>query len=336
MIVAVPIYWSLGTVIDKSGTALSFMSAVPLWALILTPLPIATFIARLISYRADAHLFGRQWTPRDICQLAFWRTISSTVALLLVATGLEEIYSRNIVGLIWMLGAGMAALIGSVRLRAAEGLIPRPVKSGELYKRSLVMAKRMRVPLRQVCVVPFGRGRLTNAYGGRTRIAITDDYGHWLQGSQLDFVVAHELAHVKQRDAVKTVLTMAVVFALLSATTFGMPRLPIHWRILFNFVSILFPLMVFYALSRRHEYVADRLAVKATNEPETAIRALAGLYRHTEVPVERSRFLELFSTHPGLWRRIDAIARFGGVAPEQVSEVRMSFTEAAEANVNCN
>jgi len=31
-----------------------------------------------------------------------------------------------------------------------------------------------------------------------------------------------------------------------------------------------------------------------------------------------SRFAELFSTHPGFRRRIDAIARLGGVSPESI------------------
>jgi hypothetical protein len=34
---------------------------------------------------------------------------------------------------------------------------------------------------------------------------------------------------------------------------------------------------------------------------------------------------------PGLWPRIGAIARLGGVSSEYVSEVRMSFTEAVAA-----
>jgi len=170
---------------------------------------------------------------------------------------------------------------------------------------------------------------LTNAYGGQTLIAVTDDYGHWLHGSQLDFVVGHELAHVKQKDAVKTLVTIAGMFFALSAMTFFIPPLPMRWRIFFNFGVILFPLMMFYALSRHREYAADRLAVEATGEPEMAIRALASLYRHAEVPTERSKFAELFSTHPGLWRRIDTIARLGGVSPEHVSDVRGSFMEAA-------
>jgi Zn-dependent protease with chaperone function len=284
-------------------------------------------IARIFTYRSDAYVFGRQWTNWDLFRLALWRTASSTLALLMVAVAMEELYARSFAGFGWLLGAGVVALIGKLRLRTAEGFIPRPVKSGELYKRALVLSKRMNVPLSRVCVVPFGRGHLTNAYGGRSQIAITDDYGHWLHGSQLDFVIGHELAHAKQNDALKTLATMAVIYATLAAATLLMSYLPLKAQFVHAFLTILLPLPMFYALSRHHEYVADRLSVEATGEPEMAIRALAGLYRHADVPAERSPFAELFSTHPALWRRINAIARLGGVSPEFLVRTRESFTE---------
>jgi Zn-dependent protease with chaperone function len=194
------------------------------------------------------------------------------------------------------------------------------------------MSKKMGVHLERVCVVPFGRGRLTNAFGGKTQIAVSDDYGHWLHGSELDFVVGHELAHAKHQHALKSVIMMGGMFAVLSAATFVMPQLPVTWRIVLSFGAILLPLTVFYALSRRHEYLADRLAVEATGEPEKGIHALINLYRRAEVPAERSSFLEWFSTHPSLWHRINAIAQFGGVPTEYLTEVQLSFKESAAAD----
>jgi Zn-dependent protease with chaperone function len=105
--------------------------------------------------------------------------------------------------------------------------------------------------------------------------------------------------------------------------------MPALLRILFNFSVIILPLIAFYALSRHHEYAADSLAVESTGEPEMAIRALVSLYRRTEVPTEHNSLMELFSTHPSLWRRIDAIALVGQVSPAYVSDVRASFAEAA-------
>jgi Zn-dependent protease with chaperone function len=98
-------------------------------------------------------------------------------------------------------------------------------------------------------------------------------------------------------------------------------------RVTFNFAVILIPLVSYYALSRHHEHAADKVAVEATGQPEIGIRALVNLYRHLEVPTERSKILELFSTHPGLWNRVEEIARLGQVSPDLVSAIRESFSE---------
>jgi Zn-dependent protease with chaperone function len=201
-----------------------------------------------------------------------------------------------------------------VRLQSAEGIKPRTVKSGELYKRSLVLSKRMGVRLRRVCVVPFGKGRLTNAYGGWSTIAVTDDYGHWLDGSELDFVIGHELAHVKCKHGLKKMLAISGVFGLAAVLIFAVPHSLGGWRVLSNFAVILTPLVGFYLLSRHCEYAADRGAVEATGETEVAIRALTSLYEHTGVPTSSSRLQELFSTHPSLSRRLEAITRLGQCA----------------------
>jgi hypothetical protein len=84
MISAVPVWWWLCLVLNKAGSNLSFFIAPAAWVLLL-PLSVSILIARLVTYRSDANVFGRQWTGRDILRLAFWRTVSSTFALLVVA-----------------------------------------------------------------------------------------------------------------------------------------------------------------------------------------------------------------------------------------------------------
>jgi len=48
------------------------------------------------------------------------------------------------------------------------------------------MAKDMKTPLKRVYVVPAGRGHLTNAYGLSESIAVTDNYGKFLDRAELD------------------------------------------------------------------------------------------------------------------------------------------------------
>lgn len=315
MIVAVPVWWSLTVVLRRSANAVG-LSSVPLWFLLVIPLSTSMLIARLVVCKADAYVFAKKWAGSDVFRLAFWRTASSTIPLLILAAGIERIYDRQITGFAWMVCAAILTVLGKFELREAEGLKPRPVKSGELYKRSMVMSKKMGVRIRQVCVVPFGKGRLTNAYGGIRQIAVTDDYGHWLHGAQLDFVICHELAHVRQKDALRSLAIMGGLFLLVAIVLLVMPRPSMALKIFLNFAALLFPLMVFYALSRRKEYDADRLSVEATGEPAAALRALAGLYARADMPSQLNKFVELFSTHPGLTSRIGAIAKHGGISAE--------------------
>jgi hypothetical protein len=81
-----------------------------------------------------------------------------------------------------------------VGLRLAEGLKMRGVKSGELYKRTVYLARQMKVPVKQVMMVPPGRGQLTNAYSlGSGSIAMTENYSQFLVGAQLDAVIGHDM-----------------------------------------------------------------------------------------------------------------------------------------------
>jgi len=108
-------------------------------------------------------------------------------------------------------------------VRVAEGIKLQRVKSGEVYKRAFAIAKDMRTPLKRVYIVPAGRGHLTNAYGLSESIAVTDNYGKFLDRAELDFVIGHELGHVKGKHGRKTVLIMAIVFATLAAMCFCSP-----------------------------------------------------------------------------------------------------------------
>jgi Zn-dependent protease with chaperone function len=204
--------------------------------------------------------------------------------------------------------AGTFAFVGTVFFRVAEGIKFRTVKSGELYKRAHVLSKRIGIRLDRVSVVPFGRGRLTNGYGGRNQVALTDDYGHWLHGPELDFVIAHELSHCKQKHGIKKLSATTGLFAFSAAIAAWAPR-PAFGTVVLNFCAILLPLMASDALSRGFEYAADRGAVELTGEPDAGVKSLTDMYRHTEVPAQSSRFQELFSTHPVLSRRLNKIRR---------------------------
>lgn len=240
---------------------------------------------------------------------------------MLVATGFDAMYGRRLVGLFWLIFAAILAMFGTFRLRVAEGIKLQRVKSGEVYKRAFVMAKDMRTPLKRVYVVPTGRGHLTNAYGLSESIAVTDNYGKFLDRAELDFVIGHELGHVKGKHGRKKLLIMTVVFAMLAVMCFTLPPVFIRFRPVFNFFLLLIPMLTFYFLSRRFEYAADKSSVEFTHDIKAAIRALSNLYDFTQSPTRCDRFTELFMTHPSLEHRAAAIGRITQKPGENISEL---------------
>jgi Zn-dependent protease with chaperone function len=268
MLVNVAAWWALwdiqshSVLIPKLALRFGWTDAAFLKPLLFFVLPVGTIFAlHAVCYSLDRTFIGRRWTATDVMRLAFWRTTSPTIAMLLVATGFDAMYGRRLAGIFWLIFAAIVAMLGTFRLRVAEGIKLQRVKSGELYKRAFAMAKDMRTPLKRVYIVPAGRGHLTNAYGLSESIAVTDNYGKFLDRAELDFVIGHELGHVKGKHGRKKLLMMIIVFATLAVICFFFPPILIRFRPLLNFFLLLMPTLTFYFFSRRFEYAADKSSV---------------------------------------------------------------------------
>ena len=85
------------------------------------------------------------------------------------------------------------------------------------------------------------------------------------------------------------------------------------------YVGYLATMFTRFALSRRREYMADAGSVEITHRPESMMKALQRIAGHDHMPhatadvalmcIENSQpFLGLFSTHPPISARIEAIA----------------------------
>lgn len=302
----------------------------PLPISLLIPFTAAVLIAQLVTYCLDTTFVGRRWTAQDLCRLSLWSTLSFAVPLLAITIGLDAIFNRHFYGVFWIAGAGVLSMIAAVKLRSAEGIKPRQVKSGDLYKRAVVLSKKMGVRLDKVSVVPFGRGRLTNAFGGWRGITVTDDYGHWLRGAQLDFVVGHELGHLDQKHGLKKLLVIVSTVSSLIIFDIFSPSASQVWRIAMWWVTVFVPLLTFYFMSRRFEYEADRSAADLVDQGEIGIAALLSLYRRTGAPTSSSFLEELFSTHPSLQKRIRKIALVSGVSDERVKQAEQEILALVE------
>jgi len=183
--------------------------------------------------------------------------------------------------------------------------------------------------------------RVPNAFAtGRNQknaaVCVTTGLLKTLNQDELEGVLAHELAHVKNRDVM--VMTIA---SFLSTIAFMIVR----WGAFFGggrrrqggggiIVAILISLVVWIisyilirALSRYREYAADRGAAVITGKPSALASALMKISGEMEkipskdmrdeaemnaffiIPISKGAIARLFSTHPPTEKRIDQLNR---------------------------
>ncbi|MES3630224.1 MAG: zinc metalloprotease HtpX [Longimonas sp.] len=202
----------------------------------------------------------------------------------------------------------------------------------ELYDMVDRLRKRADLPMPRVCIIPqdqpnaFATGR--NPQNGV--VAVTQGIMRTLSRDELEGVIAHELAHIKNRDILisSVAATMAAAITLLARFGFffgGRDQ---------NFVSmllmmILAPLaavLIQMAISRSREYVADRDGADIAGNPRGLANALQRLERAAQQRPMRggseatshlfivnpfsggmSGLRTLFSTHPSTEERISRL-----------------------------
>jgi len=195
------------------------------------------------------------------------------------------------------------------------------LKTGELRNRALGMAKQTGVLIDHVFMVPAGKGHLTNAFGMSNAIGLTDSRGKYLTKPQVDYVIAHELGHIKLKHGRKHLLLVLTIFSIMTVLLFRLSRYAPSLKPVAQVTVIFGFLGTSYFFSRKFEYAADEFAVEFTGDPEIAIRALSRLRNVNEVPAQHSRFSELFMTHPSYKRRVDAICNVGNISARQLDRI---------------
>ncbi len=204
-----------------------------------------------------------------------------------------------------------------------------------LYKMVEDLAYNADIPMPRVYIVPskqpnaFATGRDPN----HAAVAVNVGLMEMLNQDELAGVIAHELAHIKNRDTLTMTVTSTMAGALTVLARFAMfaPRSnnrnanPIVGLLL----VILAPLaaaMIQFAVSRTREYEADRHGAWICGNPLWLADALEKLGRgvshiHNEVAERRPEMAslyivnplrggsgdKLFSTHPSLENRIQRL-----------------------------
>ena len=196
------------------------------------------------------------------------------------------------------------------------------------------------LPMPRIAVV---NSSMPNAFAtGRNQknavVAVTTGIMQKLDSSELEAVLAHELTHIKNRDMmVMTIATFLSSVAQVLVRNFhfmggggGRGRDSGGSFIVIFAVSLIVWILSFIllqALSRYREFSADRGAAIITGQPSNLMSALMKIsgfqvptedLRKVEGPVRalfivpaltRSSIMNLFSTHPTLEARIEALQR---------------------------
>jgi heat shock protein HtpX len=204
------------------------------------------------------------------------------------------------------------------------------------------LAQRAGLPMPRVYVMDNAQ---PNAFAtGRNpenaAVAVTTGLAQMLPRDELAGVIAHELAHIRNRDTLIMTITATIAGAISMLAQFGLffggnrdnnSGLGMIGTIAMVILAPIAAMLVQMAISRTREYAADRMGAAITERPDALASALArisNLAQQIENPTaERSPatahlfiinplthggFDNLFATHPSTENRIAALQRLAG------------------------
>lgn len=256
-----------------------------------------------------------------------WAAGGSVVLIAIVVAGLavaQYFYSDRLV---------LAAMGARVVTRA---------DAPELVERVERLAEQFDLPIPRVAIIESDapNALATGRDPAHSVVAVTTGIVRRLDGAELDAVLAHELSHVRHRDA--AVLTMAAVFATVAAFIVqmgfwlglgarddrddGRPSIIVVYLV--SLVVWLVSFLLIRALSRYRELAADRGSAIMTAAPSQLASALVKISGAMEripdadlrtvepasalmlVPAfSRRSLIGLLATHPSLEDRLAQLRR---------------------------
>ncbi|MDB5543896.1 MAG: Peptidase family [Hyphomicrobiales bacterium] len=282
----------------------------------------------------------------------FMRTavlLAAMTALFLVVGALLGGRTGMLMALVFAIGTNIFAWWNSDRmaLAANDAQEVDERQAPELFSLVRELAGRAQIPMPRVYVI---ESEQPNAFAtGRdpqhAAVAVHTGLIRMLSREELAGVLAHELAHIKNRDTLTMTISATLAGAILSIA---------HWGMFFGggrrngpgvigtlALAFLAPMaagIVQMAVSRSREYVADAAGGEICGNPRWLARALAKISAGAQaIPNERAEanpamahlFIvnplsgrgvdNLFSTHPNVENRIAALEELAqrmNIAPE--------------------
>lgn len=174
-------------------------------------------------------------------------------------------------------------------------------------------------------------------------VAVSRGLLNHLDGREVAAVVAHELAHIRNRDTLTMTITATLAGAISMLAQFGLffgggnsrdNPLGLVGTLLMVFLAPVAAMLVQMAVSRTREYEADKDGAEIARDPmalASALTKISQLARRTvNVPAERNpamahlyifnplsgaRMDNLFSTHPNVENRIAQLQQIAASMP---------------------
>ncbi len=230
-----------------------------------------------------------------------------------------------------------------LKMYGAIEVTPENTQFSNYYTMVEALAKKAELPMPKVYVInesqpnAFATGRNPE----NAAVAATAGIMQILSERELRGVMAHELAHVKNRDTLISTISATVSGAISALAQFGMffggrdsegRSNPIMGMIMM-FLAPLAASLIQMAISRAREFEADRIGAEICEDPEALASALNKIHNYAhQIPNETAEMhpetgqmmiinplsgggmKSLFSTHPATEKRVakllDMVAQF--------------------------
>jgi heat shock protein HtpX len=264
-----------------------------------------------------------------------------SVLLVAIGGGIGGSWTYFFLGLALVMNLGAYFFSDSIVLRMSEARVIDETQAPALFAMVRDLATRAGLPMPKVAVVPqptpnaFATGRNPS----RAVVAVTEGLLRMTDPRELRGVLAHELAHVANRD------TLVASIAAAGATAITHIANVVQWGailgtnrdeegegsgaggLLMAFLAPIAAVMLQMGISRSREFMADEFAAKLTGDPEGLASALLKLQSYGQQmvaegapapqpvttslsivnPLAGGGIFRLFSTHPPIEHRVQRL-----------------------------
>jgi len=259
-----------------------------------------------------------------------------TGLLLAVGAAMGQQYILPFLGLSILMNMGAWFFSDKIAIAAMHGREVTRATGGELYALVDELRQRAGLPMPRVYICPhqapnaFATGRSP----AKAAVAVTEGALQLLNRHELEGVVGHELAHVKNRDTLISTLAATIAGVLATIAQFalffgGRGRENPLGMIVAIVVAPIAAAVIKAMISRSREFVADAEGAAIAGAPDgliSALHKLDALNRriptHQPNPAMNNMFIiepfsarglmDLFATHPPTEKRVAALAQLRG------------------------